>query len=356
MDYKKGSFRLKIVIQENNPDKLADFATLEGRLLKNETDERRFGASENTRYERNQIIYALNAISLQECGLSFIDLCLKDDFAITDTIQSFSQKSKADDVSETKTKYFGQGNRWAVLVGVNLYEDEMNYGKLKVCVKDVQALADQLKLGGFDENRIQVLSDNTNPLPTKNNILSVLKAVASATDENDLILFYYSGHGDLAGKTSYLVARDGQSVVLEDTAVSIERVKRIMESANARAKVLILDACHSGANIMGKGPKKMSPEFLERVFEQAEGLAILASCKQNELSYEWRENDQSVFTHYLLDALVGNADRDEKNFVTVQDVNRHVSDGVRLWASLKKVSQTPTYEYHGAGDIILVTL
>jgi len=356
MDYKKGSFRLKIVIQENNPDKLADFATLEGRLLKNEEDERKFGASENTRNERNQIIYALNALSLQECGLSFTDLCLKDDSVIADAIQSVSQKGRVDDESETRTKYFGQGNRWAVLVGVNVYEDEINYGNLKVCVKDVQALADQLKQGDFNENRIQVLSDNTNPLPTKNNILSALKAVASATAEDDLLLFYYSGHGDIAGKTPYLVARDGQFVVLEDTAVSIERVKQIMESANARAKVLILDACHSGANIMGKGPKKMSQEFIERVFEQAEGFAILASCKQNELSYEWRENDQSVFTHYLLDALLGNADRDDKNFVTIQDANRHVSDGVRLWASNKKVSQTPTFEYHGAGDIILITL
>ena len=82
-------------------------------------------------------------------------------------------------------------------------------------------------------------------------------------------------------------------------------------------------------------------------------MAILASCKQGQLSYEWRLQERSVFTHYLLDALKGEADRDEKGFVTVQDASRHVTDGVKLWASQRNVSQTPTLQYSVAGDIIL---
>jgi hypothetical protein len=72
------------------------------------------------------------------------------------------------------------------------------------------------------------------------------------------------------------------------------------------------------------------------------------------LSYEWHENERSVFTHFLLEALEGQADRDEKGFVTVQDANRHVVNGVRLWASQRNLSQTPTLEGKLAGDIILV--
>ena len=126
-----------------------------------------------------------------------------------------------------------------------------------------------------------------------------------------------------------------------------------MEEAPARAKVIILDACHSGADIGGKGPKPMSAAFIRRVFEEAEGLAILASCKQGEVSYVWPENDRSVFTHFLLQALKGEADRDEKGFVTVQDASRHVTNGVKLWASQHDRSQTPTLQYAVAGDILL---
>jgi len=141
---------------------------------------------------------------------------------------------------------------------------------------------------------------------------------------------------------------------LSDTAVPISRIKAVMEEAPARAKVIFLDACHSGADIGGKGPRLMSAEFIRRVFEQAEGIAVLASCKQRQLSYEWRTQERSVFTHFLLEALAGKADRDKKGFVTVQDASRHVANGVRLWASQHNVSQTPTLHYTVAGDIILV--
>ena len=97
----------------------------------------------------------------------------------------------------------------------------------------------------------------------------------------------------------------------------------------------------------------MTKEFIERVFEQAEGMAILASCKQGQFSYEWGLQEGSVFTHYLLDALKGEADRDGKGFVSVLDASRHVTNGVKLWASQRDVSQTPTLQSAIAGDIIL---
>jgi hypothetical protein len=248
----------------------------------------------------------------------------------------------------------GTGNRWAVLVGVNEYEDKANYGQLRVCVKDVGAIYERLITGGLDPARVRLLTDDKSELPTRENILVALKSIADATEPDDLLLFYYSGHGDEDGGEGYLVARNGRRLVLRDTAVPISRVKEIMEQASARAKVIILDACHSGADIGGKGPKPMSAEFIRRVFQQAEGLAILSSCKQGQLSYEWRENECSVFTYFLLEAFTGKADRDEKGFVTVQDANRHVTGGVKLWASQRNLSQTPTLQYTVAGDIILI--
>ena len=127
--------------------------------------------------------------------------------------------------------------------------------------------------GGFEPARTRLLTDDTSEPPTRDDILVALKAVADATEPDDLLLFYYSGHGDEDGGESYLVARNGRRLVLSDTAVRVSRVKEIMEEAPVHAKVIVLDACHSGADIGGKGPKPMSEEFIRRVFEQAEGLA-----------------------------------------------------------------------------------
>ena len=200
---------------------------------------------------------------------------------------------------------------------------------------------------------MHLLTDNTDPLPTRAEIFSSLGQAAKAAQRDDLVLFYYSGHGDAAAGTSYLVAREGKAHALEHTAVALSDVVDVLKTSKARAKVIVLDACHSGANFEGKGPKPMPPDFIARVFEQAKGQVILASCEQGQVSYEWQAQERSVFTHFLLEALQGQADRDEKGFVTVQDVNRHVTNGVSAWAFQNKRVQTPTLQGMMAGDIIL---
>ncbi len=268
-------------------------------------------------------------------------------------IRRSGRRAKGKGTESTPEPLLGAGQRWAVLAGVDEYDDEANYGRLHVCVKDVTGLYAQLLTGGFEPDRIHLLTDETSALPTRANLLQSLQSVASATEPDDLLLFYYSGHGDEQDGASYLVARDGRRLVLGDTAVPLARVRDIIEAAPARGKVIVLDACHSGARIGSKGPQPMSPEFIRRVFEEAEGLAVLASCKRGQLSYEWRAQERSVFTHYLLEALSGAADRDAKGFVTVEDTTRHVVNGVKLWASRNKVTQTPTLQAEVVGDIIL---
>lgn len=245
------------------------------------------------------------------------------------------------------------GKRCAVLVGVNEYEDP-TYGQLQVCVKDTEAIHKLLISAEFDPDYTYLIIDNGDERPTRAHILDTLQRIANDTEYNDLLLFYYSGHGEEDSGESYLVARDGRQSVLKDTAVSVTRVKEIMKGAQARAKVVILDACHSGANIDGKGAKPMSEAFIRRVFEEAEGFFILASCKQGERSYEWRARERSVFTHFLLEALEGKADQEQKGFVTVRDVNRYVVDRVKRWAFQNRVSQTPTNESCMVGEIPLV--
>jgi len=254
-----------------------------------------------------------------------------------------------DELPSAAESFLGTGSRWAILVGVNTYEDK-SYNHLPVCAKDIASTRELLIAGGFDADHIILLTDSTDEPPTRSRILLELQSLAAQTHPDDLLLFYYSGHGDEANGISYLVAHDGRHHNLTDTAVAVSRVKEIMESAPAQAKVMILDACHAGANIGSKGA--ISPEFFANVFAQAEGLAILASCKQGQRSYVY-DKDSSVFTHYLLEALKGDADATQKRFITVHDVSLHVTNRVKDWARTHQVEQTPTLEYKVAGDIIL---
>jgi hypothetical protein len=243
-------------------------------------------------------------------------------------------------------------SRWAVLVGINEYDDS-SYGRLQVCAKDAEAVCEVLVSSGFRRDQVRLLTDSSDHLPTRVRILESTKVVADATEPDDLLLFYFSGHGDVYNGEPYLVSRDASQPVLSDTAVPISRLIQMVEEAPARAKVIVLDACHSGAKIDAKAIRPMSEAFIRRVFEESEGIVVLASCKQGELSYEWPERGRSVFTHYLLEALEGHGDRDGKGFVTVQDVNHYVANGVKRWAVQNGRSQNPTFQASIVGDIPL---
>jgi uncharacterized caspase-like protein len=238
------------------------------------------------------------------------------------------------------------------MVGVNAYQDR-DISNLTCCVADVEAVHRLLTDAAHGGYRARLLLDTTpNTLPTRNNVLAELANVAQAADEKDLLLFYFSGHGTIEAGKAYLVLSDARLTNLADSAVPLHRVKSIMTDSAARAKVIILDACHSGARI-GKAEVRMSPDFMKRVFAEAEGLAILASCQQRQVSYEWEQAGQSVFTHYLLEGLAGAADFDNKGFVTIQDINRHVADRVKVWAVERGRSQTPTLGGGWSGDIVV---
>jgi hypothetical protein len=245
--------------------------------------------------------------------------------------------------------------RWALLVGVNHYADAA-ISSLRVCTSDVQAVYDILAASGYapDQTRL-LLSPGTPASPaTRAEVLSALVSMAQAADEGDWLLFYFSGHGIDHDGHAYLLPSDARYTTIGDTGINLDRVKQILQDSAAQAKVIILDACHSGAQI-GKAPSGMTEDFVRHVFEEAEGLAILASCKQKQVSWEWPEQGRSVFTHYLLEGLSGAADLDKKGFVTVEDVSRYVTDKVKTWAVQRSRVQTPTLQCAVVGDIVLAS-
>lgn len=265
-----------------------------------------------------------------------------------------SERAKADlgAAPPAGPELYGIGNRWCVLVGIDAY-DAIHYPSLDVCTSDIERVRETLVNGGFETDRMTVLTDKSAEQPIRVEIYEALELTAAAAQPDDLVLFYFSGHGDVDDSVSYLIAGDSRSSSLKHTAVSLVDVTEILRTSKARAKVIVLDACHSGANFDGKGPKPMPQGFIRRVFEQAKGEVILASCQRGQLSYVWQEKGLSVFTYYMVAGLTGDADRDSKGFVTVQDINRFVADGVTKWAFDNKRTQRPTMTVLMSGDIIL---
>jgi hypothetical protein len=261
-------------------------------------------------------------------------------------------------------------NYWGVIVGVGEYEDP-DYAPLYTCRDDAKAVARQLTFCGYAPKHMRLLVDgdsDKDPLireltwdnvrltkPTKGNIIEALQTVAPRTQPEDLLLFYYTGHGCQEGQESYLVAHDGRSNSLRHTALPISTIKDIMHNAPAQKKVIILDACRAETTPGSKrSPQPMPRAFIERVFEQARGLVILMSCSEAERSYVWEEEKRSVFTYYFLKGLQGgDADFNGKDRISATDIYNYIRDGVRQWAMKNNRFQDPCINVDGQGDIIV---
>lgn len=79
---------------------------------------------------------------------------------------------------------------------------------------------------------------------TASGIISAIGSTFGSATEDDVSLFYYSGHGAFSETSSYLGALCGT----DDYIVTVLQLKAALDKIPG-AKIVILDSCHSGAHI-----------------------------------------------------------------------------------------------------------
>jgi len=248
------------------------------------------------------------------------------------------------------------GDKKAVLVGINQYSDDGVAG-LNYSANDVKSFFDILvdnDRGQYDPRNVKLLVDNGQDHPTRSNVMSAITSLSRSANAEDSILFYFSGHGIEEDRVGYVLPSDSRVNVLKDTAIKISWVKEALAASDARVKILVLDACHAGALIGKAESGRMTKIFHASIFPPPEGFAVLSSCKLDEVSYEWPDQQHSVFSYFLLEGLRGAADRDRDNIISVTDASNYVSEKVKDWGFRNSKQQSPTLECKISGDILLV--
>jgi formylglycine-generating enzyme required for sulfatase activity len=260
--------------------------------------------------------------------------------------QSHAQddSTKAIKVETSPGKRFDQGHKWAILIGINKYLDS-KISSLDYCVSDVRLMEQVLiKQSGYEQKRILVISDDQKEdhlQPLFFNLSEQIRNWLLNMKEKDTVLVYFSGHGFLDGNMQgYLAPKDCRKSNLSLTAFRTNELKNMLQSCKASQKLLILDCCHAGGN---KGDENAtSSEEVASTFKKAKGLITLASCQKKQLSREWKEKKQGLFTYYLAEGLGGKADKDSDGIVDSDEIYKYVFDNVPLTAQRKLNSvQTP---------------
>lgn len=249
----------------------------------------------------------------------------------------------------------GLGQLKALLVGINSY---LESNKLSYCVQDATSLQEVLfnsDYGMNEKENIKLMVDGSDELnkPIRNNILNNVGSLSKNAQIDDVLLFFFAGHGmDIDGE-GFILPSDFRQETGAQGGISIREIREELTRAKAKFKLIFLDACHSGS-IKGRAETgKMTRDFYNSVFPAPKGFAMISACKQQEYSYEWPEKEHGVFSFYLLESLTGKGDENGDGFVDLLELQHYVIPQVQQWAWKNDKVQTPVIQANFSGILTL---
>lgn len=193
------------------------------------------------------------------------------------------------------------------------------------------------ELGGAQPDNLHLLFD---PGP------EALKRAFVEARAKDLLLFYFSGHAD------------PQALKLGENRFPWSALRRLALGHPARVKLLVVDACHSGALLNAKGISATEP-FSVVISERSKGLVILTSSALHERSFELEQLRGSTFTHHFVSGLRGAADSNGDQVVSLGEIygygyRRTLGSTISAGHGLQHPGYAMSIE--GYGDLVLARL
>ncbi len=177
------------------------------------------------------------------------------------------------------------------------------------------------------------------------NMRSRIRQVSNLADEEDTLIVFFTGHGITIDGEAYLVPQDGGA---KDTSIPLSWVKSTMRASAAREKVLILDACHSGAGVLGV-------TGIEPDMTAATDIVVMTSSRGDEVSFTM-DDGKGVFSTYLIEGLSGAADENRDGKITVGELYRYVNERVREWSLREGRTQRPMILPAIPPDVVITRL
>lgn len=178
---------------------------------------------------------------------------------------------------------------YSILFGVSEY-DIWGIPSLKSPVNDVHDFSTYLHEGSFiqKEKMFPQISTFLNQEVSKESVFNSLETIKRRAGENDLTVFYFSGHAFATSDNRYFLAPYGLKNIAEIYRKGIE-INQLLDILNGIPgyKLMFLDACYSGCAV-------------KKSYKQT---AVFTSSQQNQTSLDGNEITSSIFTKILLEGL-----------------------------------------------------
>jgi hypothetical protein len=236
---------------------------------------------------------------------------------------------------------------WVVAIGNNR-GDSLDV-QLLYAERDAREFGDVLRSAGHvASDRVRLLVDESAATVRRalQDVNAAIAAQRAASPQPTALVVFYSGHADAS------------SLHLRGGPLAFDELRSLVQSSPVVTRLLIVDACRSGALTRVKGMHD-GPEFSINLTEAvgAEGMAIISSSTAGESSQESDRLRASFFSHHLINALRGAADGNSDGRVTLSEAYAYTYEQTLRSSGRTLSLQHPTYAYDlkGSGDLVLTS-
>ncbi|MDR2116278.1 MAG: caspase family protein [Planctomycetaceae bacterium] len=289
------------------------------------------------------------------------------------------------------------GTRYALLIGVNDYDNDGNAARakeakrdffhldnLKYCCADMTGLSEALVDSKFTkkENIILLTSiaENNEKKSTIENINRELKNLLCKLKPVDTIFIAFAGHGTVLPAYKgderselYLCPMDAEVICNPTTGkfdcrqlISREELEVKLQTCQASTKILVMDACRD-RNMATRSiaqPDSLRKATLDEISKiqefspkPVEGLFQLFSCGEGQTALENPKLEHGVYSHFMIKGLGGAANSNNDHYITLSELQQYVREMTSEHAGSLDLKQTPKIlikESDGTGDNVIL--
>lgn len=218
-----------------------------------------------------------------------------------------------------------------VAVGISKYKQDFEFNPLEFTVAGAYSIRNLFERRNLTVPGKPIIESSARRLE----ILSKLRGLTDPANvlEDDMVIFYFSGHGLMAGGKVGICPHDYQSpadLITDDSIVAI------LSRSPARHKVCLIEACKDENSAAYIDPN-MVAEFNRQRLNISPGIVFITSTEVGRKSWGGTEG---YFTQAIMEALdEGKADTNKDKIVTAQELFEYIQPAVKKQTKDQQIPQ-----------------
>ena len=182
----------------------------------------------------------------------------------------------------------GKIQKYGIFIGIDHFEDE-SISPLKGARNDAEALADTFQ-NFLNYSNIYLLTNASESMPTKKNVLRTFEQVSKQVDENDRVIIFLATHSFIVENQKdteiFFIMHDSKIVSKRNlnNLVSLNELFNSIDKIKSDYKILFLDTCRN--NPFGDGRNFINPSFSHSINSKKNSFGIASACSTYQTAIE----------------------------------------------------------------------